>query len=353
VAKKTKSRGSWAEKAARVGDLLPRARLHPAVLAWTAGRRKSGVWGVAFSGGADSLALLLVMWAHWPERRDRLVALHFNHRLRGRESAAEEKFCREVCAALGVRLRVGQWKIAGRALRPTVGRKARPAISEAEARAARHDFFARELKKLGTRTLWLAHQQDDIAESMLMRLARGSGTGGLAAPRPCQEMDDGRIHLRPLLTLKKAELAAVLRKAGAEWREDSSNDREDHFRNRIRRRVVPAWTRAAGRDALAGASLARERLEEDDRALEIWVEALRPLDRAGRLDLRVLAGMPGAVVRRAVHRWLLAARPVTDLSRQGFELLLAKVRRGLPTRFSLGSTGFAVIAGGKLKFKKS
>jgi tRNA(Ile)-lysidine synthase len=352
MTRKGKSQTAWRIRAARVGDLLPPARLHPAVLAWAAGRRKAEVWGVAFSGGADSLALLLTLWAHWPERRDRLVALHFNHRLRGRESAADEKFCRAVCANLGIRLRVGRWTLAGRALRPAVRRKARPAVSEAEARAARHGFFAREMKKLGATALWLAHQQDDIAETMLMRLARGSGVGGLAAPRACQVIDDGRVHLRPLLTLKKAELTAALRKAGAEWREDSSNARDDHFRNRIRRRVLPAWVRASGRDALAGAALSRERLEEDDRALEIWVDALRPLKRGGRLDLRVLAGMPAAVFRRALHRWLLAARPATDLSRQGFELLLTMVRRGQPTRFSLGSNGFAVIAGGRLTFKK-
>ncbi len=350
MSRKEKSATGWSAKAARVSELLPATKLHPAVRAWAAKRRKADVWSVAFSGGADSLALLLLLWAHWPERRARLVALHFNHRLRGRESNADEKFCRRVCAGLGIKLLTGAW-VVGRGLSPTVGHKARPAVSEAEARTARQGFFAPEMKRLNSRALWLAHQQDDIAESMLMRLARGSGTGGLAAPRPVQVMGAGHVHLRPLLTLKKSELVAALRQVGARWREDSSNGQPDYFRNRIRRDVLPAWGAAAGRDALAGAALARERLEEDEQALEGWVDALAPLDRAGGLEVGILKGKPRAVTRRALHRWLLRLKQPHDLSRQGFELLLAAVERGQPTRFSLGVKGFAVIRRGRLSFQ--
>src|SRR5512147_2754649 len=98
--RKSKFSADWAAKAARVGELLPAAQLHPAVLAWVARSRMAERWCVAFSGGADSLALLFLLWAHWPERRDRLVALHFNHRLRGRAAEADAKFCARVCAAL-------------------------------------------------------------------------------------------------------------------------------------------------------------------------------------------------------------------------------------------------------------
>ena len=224
--------------------------------------------------------------------------------------------------------------------------------SEAEARAVRHDFFAREMKRLKSRALWLAHQQDDIAESMLMRLARGSGLGGLAAPRPVQSTGDGRTRLRPLLTLKKSELVAALRQTGVAWREDSSNARGAHFRNRIRHSVLPGWTQSAGRDALAGAALSRERLEEDEQALDLWAEVVAPLDRAGRLDLQTLTGMPRAITRRALHRWLLALKQPADLSRQGFELLLMAVEQNKPTRFSLGRNGFAVIRQDRLVFVK-
>ncbi len=74
----------WRERAAELAVVFPRARLHPGVLVWAEQSSLRAVWAVAFSGGADSLALLLLLWAHWPERRARLRALHFNHRLRGR-----------------------------------------------------------------------------------------------------------------------------------------------------------------------------------------------------------------------------------------------------------------------------
>ncbi len=332
----------WPRLAAVLAARLPRRALHPAVRIWTKGSPR-GSWAVAFSGGADSLALLLVLWAHFPEQRKKLVALHFNHRLRGRAATADEKFCVRVCVALGVRCYVGRWQ--------------RPAktASESEARAARFAFFEREQKRLRAPALWLGHQQDDIAETMLMRLARGSGTAGLAAPRPVQPMPGGRTHLRPLLTLKKRELTAALLAVDAPWREDATNAGGDYFRNRVRRSVLPAWRRAAtDRDALAGAALARERLEEDDAALETWVQRLALLDHGDRrLHVAALAGVPRAVARRALHRWLLAQPDTGELSRQGFDVLLAAAEHGNATRFSLGRAGFAVIRRGWLVYERT
>lgn len=327
------------------GALHP-AAMHHALADWEREKRRrpraeAPRWALAFSGGADSLALLLIFWAEAEGRWGRdFVALHFNHRLRGRAADADERFCRKVCAALGVKFVSARWTAA------------RADASEAEARAARHDFFAREMKRRRLRLLWLGHQQDDIAETLLMRLARGSGTGGLAAPRPVQPQADGRVHLRPLLTLKKADLVAALRASGARWCEDATNAGDAFLRNRVRRAVVPAWARAAGRDVLAGAALARERLEEDDAALEAWLDQLAPL-RGRTLDLARLTGKPRAVWRRALHRWLLAARPTTDLSRQGFEQLLEAIERGRDTRFSLGAKAFAVVRAGKLSLKRT
>ncbi len=297
---------------------------------------------LAFSGGADSLALLLVLWAEGPGRWGRdFMVLHFNHRLRGRAADADEKFCARVCSALGIKFIAGRW------------RTARKDASEAEARAARFDFFHREMRRRKIRLLWLGQQQDDIAETMLMRLARGSGSAGLAAPRPAQEMPEGRWHLRPLLTLKKAEIVGALRAVGAAWREDATNAGGDFFRNRIRRDVLPRWLKAAQRDALAGAALARELLAEDDVALEMRVDELSPLAADRSLALKKIVGQPRAIVRRALHRWLRAQLGAGELSRQGFESLLAAVERGTPTRHSLGRDGFAVIRGGYLRYARS
>jgi tRNA(Ile)-lysidine synthase len=163
----------------------------------------------------------------------------------------------------------------------------------------------------------------------------------------------GRLHLRPLLGLKKAEIAAALRGAGAAWREDSSNRSPRHFRNRLRASVMGVWTRASGRDAAAGAARTRELLAEDDQALEAWVDGLDPVLKGGALSLARVRGRPRAVLRRALHRWLLRQGGAGELSRQGFDRLLAAVERGLPARHSLGRQGFAVIRSGRLGFERA
>ncbi len=288
------------------------------------------------------MALLLWLWAYWPKRRAKLTVLHFNHRLRGAASDRDERFCREVAVSLGIRWRCGRWADANRG------------ASEAQARKARHEFFGKELRSLRTTALWLGHQQDDVAETILMRLARGSGTAGLAAPRPVQLMPQGRVHLRPLLPLKKAEIAELLKTERIPWREDASNAAGKFLRNRMRRDVVPAWRLASGdRDALSGAALSRELLEEDDAALDAWLAEVDPFTKKGALNLRRLAGRPRALVRRAIHRWLALNVTEAGLSRQAFGALLDDVMNRRLTRHSLGVGGFGKIGKYQLTFERA
>ncbi|MGH7996901.1 MAG: tRNA lysidine(34) synthetase TilS [Opitutaceae bacterium] len=336
-----------------MGALIPRSRFHPAVFDWAEAetphpnRARRGralrngsreAWGIAFSGGPDSLALLLLVWAHWPERRDRLCALHFDHRMRA-GSKADAAFCRRVCLALGIRYAGGIWR----------RRPGEP--SEAVAREARMAFIAHACHGKGIGAVWFGHQQDDVAETMLMRLARGSGAGGLAAPRPVSPVAGGRsgrdtIRLRPLLTLKKAEIVGALRACKIPWREDRTNATDAYFRNRIRSRVVRRWAEASGRDAAAGAAWSRELLQEDDEALEAWTNARRVFTPGGRLRLDRLDGCPRAVWRRALHRWIrLQGSNIGSVSRAGFGTLLGAIERGRPIRQSLGPASFAILRG--------
>lgn len=332
----------WRTAAERLGTAVSIGQLHPAVLAWAAGSSSQQVWAVGFSGGADSLALMLLVYAHWPAKRKKLTALHFNHRLRGAAAERDERFCGEVARSLGVRFRSARWTAA------------EASASEAQARTARHRFFVKELKRVQASALWLGHQQDDVIETMLMRLARGSGTAGLAAPRSVQIMPEGRVHLRPLLTLKKAEIARVLKTEGIPWREDASNVGTRFLRNRMRTHVVPVWIKANGeRDAVAGAALSRELLAEDDVALDEWLAELKPITHSGHLNLRRLSGKPRALVRRALHRWLATNVETLALSRQAFNALLNDVMVQRVTRHSLGLDGFAEIGKSRLKFRSA
>ena len=316
---------SWPAAADRLAAAFPRSALYHAAVSAADRRPADEAWCVAFSGGSDSLALLLLVWAHWPGRRERLTALHFNHCLRGADSDGDEQFCREVCLALGVAFGSSRWS----------GGPDQP--NEAEAREARQAFFAREMTARRAGLLWTGHQKDDIAETLLMRLTRGAGPAGLAAPRPVSVRDDGRVFLRPLLTFGKSEIASALAEIGVNWREDASNATRDYFRNRIRYEVLPHWQDAAFRSVLGGAALSRELCEEDDVALEIWLVELNIIATETMLDLRPLIGKPRALWRRALRRWT----PVGALSRPGFEELLALCESG-EGRVSL-SEGFAAV----------
>ncbi len=206
-----------------------------------------------------------------------------------------------------------------------------------------------EFFRAHARVIWLGHHQDDIAETMLMRLARGSGTAGLAAPRPVQRFAGGHVHVRPLLALKKAEVLSALRACGLAWREDSTNPNTAHFRNRVRSQVVPIWTEAAQRDAVAGAARSRSLLEEDDMALEAWVATLGCLDAQRGLVLERIAGRPRAVVRRALHHWMAAQRRPIDVSRHAFDALLTAIEAGRAVQHSLGHEYFGVVRAGVLR----
>ena len=217
---------------------------------------------VAFSGGADSVYALCALWAH-EAMRPRLVAWHFNHRVRGDASAEDAAFCVAFCEALGVPCVVGE--------RTTTGWAAENVLRE-----ARQAFFAEQRAISGIQVLVTAHHLDDVVESMLWRLARGAGPVGLAAPREVQTFRDGHVHWRPLITagLTKAALQAELLRAGIPWREDLTNAQPVASRNRVR-----TWLSQGGVDALGEhyqAGFARAARLQDDyhKALMAWAETL-------------------------------------------------------------------------------
>jgi len=338
-----RSRIDWRAAAGSLAEQIPQSALHPKSVRWSIGRTRAarGPWTLAFSGGADSLMLLLLVWAHWPGHRRDLLVLHFNHALRGSASDEDAAFCRQVCRSLGVAFRSARWK-----------NRSNTSASEADARKARFEFFDRAMRPEGRRALWLGHQQNDIAESVLMRLARGSGLNGLLSPRPVQSLANTRIHVRPLLCLSKEKILAHLAKTGIAWREDASNQLGTHLRNRVRHGVVPAWQASdPTRDLLAGVAQARELLEEDAEALDRWAEQTR-LRTHRSLDLGTLQRLPRGIIRRVLQKWRLRLGPrCGDISRQTFEALLESVIKGRPTRISLGRGGFAVIRDSCLRYE--
>ena len=183
----------------------------------------------AVSGGADSMALLGILRALQPELGYELSVCHVNHGLRGAAADRDEAFVRAECARLGVPLRVFR----ASELAEEVGCPPEHA-GEDWARRLRYACFAR-LCKEGIDRVATAHTANDQAETLLLRLARGTGLHGAGGIRPRRG-----VYLRPLLELTRQDTEQFCRKTGQCWVTDETNATDAYARNRLRSAAVPA-----------------------------------------------------------------------------------------------------------------
>ncbi len=206
---------------------------------------KSPTLAVAVSGGADSMALLL-MAKKWADAKSgRVVALTVDHQLR-KESAAEAKQVKKWCAARGIEHHTLVWN--------------QPKKTQAAARDARYTLLTDWCKKNNVLHLFTAHHQGDQAETLLFRLARGSGIDGLACMAAKSIRNDVRL-LRPLLGVPKQTLQDFLNQEKQSWIEDASNDTAQYTRNVIRAQLTPALGEQAAALA-ARMGVVRHHIEE-------------------------------------------------------------------------------------------
>jgi tRNA(Ile)-lysidine synthase len=251
---------------------------------------------VGLSGGPDSVALLhalLRLRFACPELKFDVVAAHLNHRLRGAESDRDEGFVRALCEREGVQLIVDQ----ANDLNPL------RANIEERARDSRYEFLNRAADRLGARLIATAHHADDQAETVLLRLLRGSGATGLGA---IAATGPGRL-IRPLLALTRKEILDYLRAVGADYVTDSTNSSTTFLRNRVRSELIPMLES----DYAPGlshrlADLAREMRELDDFVTDhARAELAVGLTDDGRLSLAAFSNLPpalGAAVLREFVR---------------------------------------------------
>jgi tRNA(Ile)-lysidine synthase len=311
-------------------DHFSRQDLEPSALGFL-DINSSEPWAVACSGGADSVLLLWLMWLLFPEKRNALQVLHFNHGTRGEASDEDAEFVRMLAEWQGLPFYMGRGdNLLG--------------ANEAKLRAPRLEFFHGKMKETGCRILLQGHQLDDVSETLLMRLSRGSGSGGLAAPRPVQAIDDNRwVHVRPLLGLKRERIRKSLLKCRLTWREDSSNEQMNFFRNRIRADVLPVFQSAAQQDVLEAVARSRRLLQEDDTALDAWAtRAYLALKGAG-YKVRWPKDLPPAVIRRVFHLWLSETGDSGRLSADALENVLEAVELRRETSFSLGRKKLLIL----------
>lgn len=264
-------------------------------------------FGVAVSGGPDSLALLLLAAAAFPGQ---VEAATVDHGLRP-EAAAEAAFVGDLCAARGV----AHATLTGPAIHGNI---------QAGARALRYRLLGDWARARGLAFLLTAHHRDDQAETLLMRLQRGAGVAGLAGIRPRAEID-GLTVLRPLLGWRRGELAEIVAGAGLVPVEDPGN-RDDRFdRARLRKQLAgAAWLDAA---ALARSAAA---LGEAEEALDWTLEqviAERTEAAQGGLTFDV-AKLPAELRRRALLRLLALLVPADPPRGEAVQRLLAALEAG-------------------------
>lgn len=183
---------------------------------------------VAFSGGADSCALLHALRALLPEYGFTLRALHVNHGIRGEEAKRDEDFCRRFCETLGVPLTVRSFDI------PAIAKEQGIGLEEA-GRKMRYAAFDEECEKYALDRIATAHHADDNLETLLFYLTRGCGLGGLCGIPPVR----GNI-IRPLIHCSREDILNYCAENGIGYVTDSTNTDETYTRNYIRANIVPA-----------------------------------------------------------------------------------------------------------------
>jgi tRNA(Ile)-lysidine synthase len=286
---------------------------------------------LAVSGGPDSVALMLLC-AQWPERGDHEVAVAtVDHGLRT-NARAEAEQVGEWARALGFSHHLLSWE----------GEKPTTRIQE-RARNARYGLLADCAQRIGAGAVVLAHHADDQAETILFRLARGSGVSGLAGMATTARCGDAAL-LRPLLGLRKAALVEICERAGHDYFTDPSNADEAFARARLRR-LMPLLA-AQGLDVAALLRLGARARAADAALTDCARTARRRARREGapllaRLDADALRGLPLEILQRVLAAEISDLAPGAalrlDRLERGARRLANALESGQPLRFAIAN----------------
>ena len=266
----------------------------------------------AVSGGADSVCLLHAVLSLGDVR---CLCAHFDHGIR-ENSGEDAAFVEELCRTWGVPFFLGRGNV------PAAARESGQSL-ETAGRELRYAFLRDTARLRGADRIATAHTLDDNAETVLFRLARGTGLRGLGGIPPER---DGIV--RPLLKVRRREIEAYLTERGLPWQEDETNAADAAARNRVRHHVLPALE-----EVHPGAAEAVARLTETAREDEAFLTALAAEKLAAwgaALPVPELLTLPRPVAFRALRLWL-----GEDLSRDAAEAVMALCRSGPSARLDL------------------
>lgn len=320
----------WEAALIRIQESITESQIYPTVCSFFK-KHTNESYAIGCSGGVDSVAL--VLWAASTPllKKSQLSILHYNHNTR-EASQADSIFVETLARSLGIAFYSAK-------------RKETTKNSEDALRQDRYAFFYNTMRDIPTCFLLLGHQLEDVSETLLMRLSKGSGTSGLSAPRPVQYMPNNYVHLRPFLNIPKSQLISAMH--GFPWREDSSNQSSIYLRNKIRNYLLPAYQSTIP-DKKIPLALSRSRciMEEEDDALKEWLYRLLNISLSPQepfeLNCSLLKGYPKALWRRGLHLFLQKNGLTHTLSSKSFDAVLEGIISNQLKKTSL-SEGFLVL----------
>lgn len=255
---------------------------------------------VALSGGADSVALLRFLKETEKEYGLRVYACHLNHMIRGAEAERDEKFCEELCEKLGVQLFIKRADI------PKISEETKQSL-ELCGREERYRFFAETIEKLGGGKIALAHNLNDLAETMFFNITRGTSIIGVASIPPVRDN-----VVRPLLYCPRLDIENYLEKLKQDFVTDSTNLEDVYTRNIFRHKIVSVLQEINPQLLEHIETLSKAAAEDEELLKALSVKALEE----ARLDgdgyaIEKLSSLAPSLLKRALRAFL---------EKEGFEI---------------------------------
>jgi len=278
---------------------------------------------VAVSGGADSLALLHLLLALRNEFGLTLHVATFDHQIRGEQGAEDVRFVQEIAAAWGVPCTAGYANV------PELAQQNRLGLEET-ARQSRYAFLTEVAAKVGARQIATGHNQDDQAETVLMRVIRGAGLAGLRGMLPGAPLSSNSAItlVRPLLDIPRAEIDAYLRDLNIQARTDITNADTSYIRNRLRHEVIPLLENI---NPQVRAALARtaEIAREDYDALESSLPPLTSVEDGFSIDRSAFLRLPVSQQRLLIRQAVAGLLPGEQASFERVQAAIELAQMGL------------------------
>lgn len=247
---------------------------------------KPGKYIVAVSGGVDSMALLHILAKRQePKAKSQLVVAHFNHGIRP-ESGLDEQLVQKMALNYGLPVEVGYGYLGAGA-------------SEEKARKARYSFLYKIKKKHQADFIVTAHHQDDLLETAILNILRGTGRRGLSA------ISDNKEVLRPLLAYPKSEIIKYAQLNKLKWREDSTNQDDRYLRNYLRNNIISSLTVVQKKELLKNI----EKVAKTNKLTKPIIATISHyIEPNKKIDRQKFTALPPEIANELVVYWLIAEK---------------------------------------------